>query len=126
MGKRLWLQTRRLLFYVGLDVAVGVAIYAISLGEAGLSSGQLAIRVLTGMALANAIVGGPDIMLYWQESGRRIRAEEERDNAQRKLVERDHEISELRSLIAELQERVSAQEQRPIRRSRRRLRNNGR
>lgn len=122
-----------LAFYIALDAVTGVITHTISAGEPELTRGQLMIRIMTAMVLANAIVGGPDIMLYWRESGRRIAAEDERDAAvserdaaQQKLAERDHEISELCSLIAELQERVAAQERRPIRRSRRRLRNNGR
>ena len=84
----------RLLFYVCLDVVVGAVIYLISVGEAGLSSGQLAIRILTAMGLASAIIGGPDIMLYWQESGRRIKAEEERDTvAKERDAERDARIA---------------------------------
>ena len=81
VNKRFLARAARVLFYVCLDVAAGAAIYAISVGEAGLTPGQLAIRILTGMALASAIVGGPDIMLYWQESGQRIKAEDERDAA---------------------------------------------
>ena len=135
MIRRLLARARRLLFYACLDVVVGGVILAISVGEADLTPGQLAIRILTTVALANAIVGGPDIMLYWQESGRRIKAEDERDaaveNAKTVTKERDvavqerdslrEEIHELRVMVEQLQNRRSARRSR-----RRRLRNNGR
>ena len=93
------------MFYVCLDVAAGTAIYVISAGEAGLTPGQLAIRILTGMALASAIVGGPDIMLYWQESGHRIKAEDERDaaveNAKTATKERDAAAKERDTVVEE-------------------------
>ena len=131
MSKRFLAWALRLLFYVCLDGVIGAVIYAISVGETGLMPGQLAIRILTAMALASAIVGGPDIMLYWQESGRRIKAEEERDAA---IQERDQawasaaqvqkemqeQLIELRAQVAELQSQRAAQRSR-----RRRLRNNG-
>ena len=133
MNRRLLGWALRLLFYVCLDVVVGAVIYAISVGEVGLTRGQLAIRILTAMALASAIVGGPDIVLYWQESGRRVNAEEERDAA---IQERDaavkdrdaavrdrdamaEELRELRTMVEELQN------SRLRRRARRRLRGNG-
>ena len=135
MIRRLLARARRLLFYVCLDAVVGGVVLAISVGEADLTPGQLAIRILTTVALANAIVGGPDIMLYWQESGRRIKAEDERDaaveNAKTVTKERDvavqerdslrEEIHELRVMVEQLQNRRSARRSR-----RRRLRNNGR
>ena len=102
VNNRLLARALRFLFYVCLDVAVGAVIYVISVGEAGLASGQLAIRILTAMALASAIVGGPDIMLYWQESGRRIAAEEERD------TERDGRIAAEQERDAAEQERDAA------------------
>ena len=74
MNKRFLARAARILFYVCLDVAAGAAIYVISVGETDLTPGQLAIRILTGMALASVIVGGPDIMLYWQESKPRMSA----------------------------------------------------
>ncbi len=146
MNKRFFTRALRLSFYVCLDAATGTIIYAVSFGEAGLAPGQLAIRILTAMALASAIVGGPDIMLYWQESGRRIAAEEgrdaaqeerdaaqgerdaaqgERDAAQQKLAARDQEIAELRALLSDLREQVAAGERRPRRRARRHLRDSG-
>ena len=135
MIRRLLARARRLLFYACLDVVVGGVILAISVGEADLTPGQLTIRILTAVALASAIVGGPDIMLYWQESGRRIKAEDERDaaveNAKTVTKERDvavqerdslrEEIHELRVMVEQLQNRRSARRSR-----RRRLRNNGR
>ena len=141
MRKHFRARVWRLLFYVCLDAATGAAIYVISIDEVGLTTGQLAIRILTAMALASAIVGGPDIMLYWQESGRRIAAEEERDAAVEKAdatakerdaaakradaaeEERDawrQEANELRAMIEQLQDGRAARRSR-----RRRLRSNG-
>ena len=147
INKRSLARALRFLFYVCLDVAAGTAIYVISIGEAGLAPGQLAIRILTGMALASAIVGGPDIMLYWQESGHRIAAEDARDaameNAKAAQQERDAERD---ARIAAEQERDAAlanvaavsqrlddlsaeveqlRAERSTRRARRRLRRNG-
>ena len=79
--KPLFARILSLLFYISLDVVTGAIIYIVSNGEANLTPGQLAIRILTAIVLANAIVGGPDIMIFWRESGRRITAEEERDIA---------------------------------------------
>ena len=99
----------RLLFYVCLDAVTGAIIYAISIGEADLAPGQLAIRILTAMTLVSAIVGGPDIMLYWQESGRRIAAEQERDAAEQERDEaRDARIAAEVRLQAATQERDAA------------------
>ena len=131
--KRLYGRLASLIFYVGLDTVVGTIAYVISSGETNLAPGKMMIRIMTAIMLANGIVGGPDIMIFWRESGRRMVAEmerdaaqHERDAAQQKLGERDREIGELRTLIADLQDRVAAQERRPTRRARRRrLRNNG-
>ena len=145
-----WLaRALRFLFYVCLDVAVGAVIYVISVGESGLTPGQLAIRILTAMALASAIVGGPDIMLYWQESGRRIAAEQEREAAAKRAAaaeqkveterdaritaeqERDAAMANVAAMMQRVDE-LSAQvaqlrNERTSRRSRRRhLRSNGR
>ncbi len=145
MNRRFLPWALRLLFYGCLDVVVGTVIYLISIGEAGLSPGQLAIRILTAMGLANALVGGPDIMLYWQESGRRIKAEEALDEAVKERDEafelRDEAVRErdqaaasasetqqqLQGQIDELRTQIERlQSQRSSRRSRRRrLRNNG-
>lgn len=109
MKKRSLSWALRLLFYVCLDAVTGVIIYAISIGEADLALGQLAIRILTAMTLVSAIVGGPDIMLYWQESGRRIAAEQERDAAEQELdEERDARIAAEVRLQAATQERDAA------------------
>ena len=141
IDRRLLARALRFLFYVCLDVAAGAAIYVISIGEAGLTSGQLVIRILTAMALASAIVGGPDIMLYWQESGRRIAAEEERDaerdariaaEQERDAAEqaRDAAVANVAAMVQRVDE-LSAQvaqlqNDRTSRRSRRRyLRRNG-
>ena len=145
--KRLFGRLTSLIFYVGLDITVGGIAYVISSGETDLTPGKMMIRIMTAIMLANGIVGGPDIMLFWRESGRRMVAETERDVAQQKLAERnqeiserdreilernreiserDREISELRALVSDLQERVATQERRPARRARRRrLRDNG-
>ena len=87
----------------------------------------MAIRILTAVTLVNIIVGGPDIMLFWGETGRHAAAETRADAAEQQLDERNREIGELRAIIADLQERVATQEQRASRhtRPRRRLRNNG-
>ena len=94
-----------LAFYIALDAATGVITYAISAGEPELTRGQLMIRVMTAMVLANAIVGGPDIMLYWRESGRRIEAEEERDAVAKErdsvAVERDAVVVERDAVAVE-------------------------
>ena len=71
----LWRRLAWVLFYIWLDVLIGAITYIVSHGEADLTSGELMIRIMTAMLLANGIVGGPDIMLYWGESGRRIEAE---------------------------------------------------
>ena len=47
-----------LAFYIGLDLIVGMMAYVVSQGEADLSAGQLMIRVMTAVILANGIVGG--------------------------------------------------------------------
>lgn len=87
-----------LAFYIALDAATGVITFVISAGEPELTRGQLMIRIMTAMVLANAIVGGPDIMLYWRESGRRIDAEEERDAV---VVERDAVAKERDAVVVE-------------------------
>ena len=68
-------------FYIGLDAATAAATYIVSYGEPGLYPGQLMVRMLGAMLLVNGLVGGPDTMMYWKESGRRIEAEKERDAA---------------------------------------------
>ncbi|MDE2788393.1 MAG: hypothetical protein OXL37_17280 [Chloroflexota bacterium] len=125
MKKRSFTWFLRLLFYVFLDAVIGAIIYIISIDEADLAPGQLAIRILTAMTLVSAIVGGPDIMLYWQESGRRIAAEQrleaaeqERDEVQAKLAERDRQIDELHARIQRLEAEQSSRQRH--RRSRRR------
>ena len=68
----LWRRLAWVLFYISLDVLIGAITYTVSHGEADLTSGELMIRIMTAILLANGIVGGPDIMLYWRESGRRV------------------------------------------------------
>ena len=127
-------------FYAGLDVVVGAIAYAISFGEADLTRGQLMIRMMTAIMLANGIVGGPDIMLFWRESGRRISAEErlevatqerdaERDARVSAEQERDAAVANAAAMTQRLDELSAQVEQlqndQAARRSRRRLRNNG-
>ena len=68
-------------FYIGLDAVTAAATYIVSYGDPGLYPGQLMVRMLGAMLLVNGLVGGPDTMMYWKESGRRIEAEKERDAA---------------------------------------------
>ena len=132
MRMRLLRRLLPLLFYVCLDAVAGSIIYFISVDEAGLEPGQLAMRILTALALVSVILGGPDIMLYWLESGRRMKVEDERDAAVKErdravenaaIVQRQlqEQIDELRSQIDELQSRRRSRQGR-----RRRLRDNGR
>ncbi len=106
MKKRPFTWFLRLLFYIVLDAVTGAIIYIISIDEADLAPGQLAIRILTAMTLVSAIVGGPDIMLYWQESGRRIAAEEERD------AERDGRIAAEKMVATERDARIAVEQER--------------
>ena len=93
----LWRRLAWVLFYISLDVLIGAITYIVSHGEADLTSGELMIRIMTAMLLANGIVGGPDIMLYWRESGRRIEAErklgEERKLRDKAEQERDEAVA---------------------------------
>ncbi len=114
-------------FYITLDVVTAALTYIISYGEAGLTDGKLMMRMLGAMMLANGLVGGPDGMLYWKESGRRIEAERERDAVAKErdaaVQERDalrEEIRELRAMVEQLQNERGGRVAR-----RRRLRNNG-
>ena len=68
-------------FYITLDIVVGGIAYIASYGEPGLHPGPLMMRILGAMLLANGLVGGPDTMMYWKEAGRRIKAEEDLDEA---------------------------------------------
>ena len=103
--RRLVSRLPYLAFYIALDAATGVITFVISAGEPEFARGQLMIRVMTAMVLANAIVGGPDIMLYWRESGRRIEAEEERDAVAKErdsvAVERDAVVVERDAVVVE-------------------------
>ncbi len=107
-------------FYITLDVVTAALTYIISYGEAELTDGKLMMRMLGAMMLANGLVGGPDGMLYWKESGRRIEAEKERDAA---VQERDalrEEVRELRAMVEQLQNGRGGRRAR-----RRRLHDNG-
>ena len=66
-------------FYITLDVVVASLAYLASYGEPNFTPGQLMMRMLGAMLMANGLIGGPDTMMFWQESGRRAKAESERD-----------------------------------------------
>ena len=68
-------------FYITLDVVVASLAYIASYGEPNFTPGQLMMRMLGAMLMANGLIGGPDTMMFWQESGRRAKAEDERDAA---------------------------------------------
>ena len=115
----LWRRLAWVLFYIWLDVLIGAITYIVSHGEADLTSGELMIRIMTAMLLANGIVGGPDIMLYWRESGRRIEAERKQVEAERKLDEErklrdkaEKERDEAVALIRRLEEQLAQERQR--------------
>ena len=92
-------------FYLTLDVVTASLAYIISYGEPGLTPGQLMIRMLGAMLMANGLIGGPDSMMYWQESGRRIKAEDERDAA---VKERDDAVKERDAVIKARDEAIAA------------------
>ena len=115
----LWRRLAWVLFYIWLDVLIGAITYIVSHGEADLTSGELMIRIMTAMLLANGIVGGPDVMLYWRESGRRIEAERKQVEAERKLDEERQLLAEARkerdeavALIRRLEEQLAQERQR--------------
>ena len=107
-------------FYITLDVVTAALTYIISYGEAELTDGKLMMRMLGAMMLANGLVGGPDGMLYWKESGRRIEAEKERDAAVKERDALREEIRELRAMVEQLQNERGGRRAR-----RRRLHDNG-
>ena len=105
-------------FYITLDAVVAGITYIASYNEPELHSDQLLMRILGAMLLANGLVGGPDTMMYWKESGRRIKAEEERDEARKEL---DKERDQLAKVTAERDELRAEQDERSrLRRARRR------
>ena len=115
----LWRRLAWVLFYIWLDVLIGAITYIVSHGEADLTSGELMIRIMTAMLLANGIVGGPDVMLYWRESGRRIEAERKQVEAERKLDEERQLLAEARkerdeavALTRRLEEQLAQERQR--------------
>ena len=115
----LWRRLAWVLFYIWLDVLIGAITYIVSHGEADLTSGELMIRIMTAMLLANGIVGGPDVMLYWGESGRRIEAERKQVEAERKLDEERKLLAEARkerdeavALTRRLEEQLAQERQR--------------
>ncbi len=70
------------------------------------------IRIMTAVLLANGIVGGPDVMLYWRESGRRIEAERKLDEERKLLAEARKERDEAVALIRRLEEQLAQERQR--------------
>ena len=101
-------------FYIAMDLVVAGVTYIASYNEPGLHTGPLLMRILGAMLLANGLVGGPDTMMYWKESGRRIKAEEERDEARKLLAdarkERDAELAAARERAAKRAEQDAADE----------------
>ena len=85
-------------FYITLDVVVASLAYIASYGEPNFTPGQLMMRMLGAMLMANGLIGGPDTMMFWQESGRRIKAEDERDAA----------VAELKKVVKERDQAVAA------------------
>ncbi len=115
----LWRRLAWVAFYISLDVLIGAITYAVSYGEADLTSGELMIRIMTAVLLANGIVGGPDVMLYWRESGRRIEAERKLDEERKLLAEARKERDESKkerdeavALIQRLEEQLAQERQR--------------
>ncbi len=101
-----------LAFYIGLDLIVGMMAYVASQGEADLSAGQLMIRVMTAVILANGIVGGPDAMLFWREAGRRVEAEAKLDEEMKEHKKARRERNEARAKIRELEEELGRRDRR--------------
>ena len=91
-------------FYIGLDAVTAAATYIVSYGEPGLYPGQLMVRMLGAMLLVNGLVGGPDTMMYWKESGRRIEAEKERDAA---VARAEKEAARVEKVVQERNEAVA-------------------
>jgi len=91
-------------FYIGLDAVTAAATYIVSYGEPGLYPGQLMVRMLGAMLLVNGLVGGPDTMMYWKESGRRIEAEKERDAA---LESAEKAVARVEKVVQERNEAVA-------------------
>ena len=108
----LWRRLAWVLFYIWLDVLIGAITYIVSHGEADLTSGELMIRIMTAMLLANGIVGGPDIMLYWGESGRRIEAERKLGEERKLRDKAEKERDEAVALIRRLEEQLAQERQR--------------
>ena len=92
-------------FYLALDVVTALLAYIISYGEPGLTPGQLMVRMFGVMLMANGLIGGPDTMMYWQEAGRRIKAEDERDAA---FKERDDAVKERDAAIKARDDAIAA------------------
>ncbi len=98
-------------FYAGLDIAVGVIIYVVSSEEIDLTPGNMMLRIMTAIMLANGIVGGPDIMIFWRESGRRVAAEMERDAVRQELAERNEELSKRNQELSKRNQELSRRDQ---------------
>ena len=79
--KRIYERLLSISLYIGLDIIVGIIAYRISHTEPELTDGQLMLRIMSIILLANGILGGPDAMMFWRESGRRIEAEQKMTEA---------------------------------------------
>ena len=96
-------------FYITLDVVVASLAYIASYGEPNFTPGQLMMRMLGAMLMANGLIGGPDTMMFWQESGRRAKAEDERDAAVAELEKTVKEHNqEMAAAVKEREQAVAA------------------
>ena len=96
-------------FYITLDVVVASLAYIASYGEPNFTPGQLMMRMLGAMLMANGLIGGPDTMMFWQESGRRAKAEDERDAAVAELEKTVKEHNqEMAAAVKERDQAVAA------------------
>ena len=111
--RRLYSRLASFIFYFGLDVLVGAIAYAVSREEIDLTRGQLMIRMMTAIVLANGIVGGPDVMLFWKESGRRISAEERLETTaqERDVATQERDVA-TQERDAERDARIAAEQER--------------
>ena len=96
-------------FYITLDVVVASLAYLASYGEPNFTPGQLMMRMLGAMLMANGLIGGPDTMMFWQESGRRAKAESERDAVAAELEKtRKEREQEAAAAVKEREQAVAA------------------
>ena len=96
-------------FYITLDVVVASLAYLASYGEPNFTPGQLMMRMLGAMLMANGLIGGPDTMMFWQESGRRAKAESERDAVAAELEKTRKEREQEAAAAKEAFQSASAQ-----------------